>query len=449
MFVIKKLWIKILVYLLSVAFLSVLLTTALNSFYLDGLLRQFVREREEERDQKILSHIETTYEETGDWKKVRELTPMICMTLNACTKIVDRNKVLIFDYCMNSNSSGPHYSDEKAKIMPIFARGERIGTLYINPEPHRWIWNEQYIFYHKVMQRAIVLIGLFSFAVISLSSPFLARMLVRPLGRIREVISRYTEGEKSARIKDIPSDEFGALAEAFNKMVERIGNLESCRKQLTSDVAHDLRTPLATMQGTIEAMQDGVIPASRENLGSLEEEVQGMTSLIEELQELAELDDPALNLDLRHESLISLVDESLRRIKPALEEKGVATDFLTDGESLVVLADRKKMGRVFYNIFQNALKFTPAGKHIVVKTCGEDKMAHVSIKDEGVGIDEKDVPFIFDRFYRAERSRSGRSSGLGLAIAKNIMDLHEGRIEVKSKTGEGTEFIISLTQAEG
>jgi len=273
--------------------------------------------------------------------------------------------------------------------------------------------------------------------------------ITSPLRKLRRAASAIANGDLQQRVDIRSRDEFGELGSTFNRMAESLEDAEQQRKHMVADVAHELRTPLAAIQATLEGMQDGVLPLDREQIDALHEETDLLNRLVGDLRLLSLADAGQLQLERQ---IISPVDFLLRvaeRAKPHFAAKGVdlETDIPDDLPTVMIDADR--MAQVLNNLINNALRYTPAGGKIILKAARSGRWMQFLVMDSGSGISAADLPHIFDRFYRGDKSRSRASggSGLGLAITKQLVEAHDGRIEVQSPTnpdGSGTTFRISL-----
>ena len=219
---------------------------------------------------------------------------------------------------------------------------------------------------------------------------------------------------------------------------------EKLRRRLTADVAHELRTPLATLQSHMEAMIDGVWEPDTARLTSCHEEIMRISRMVGDLEKLSKYESENLILHREAFDLSELVQHIIKNFETEFMSKHVSLDF--KGEVSPVFADSDKISQVIVNLLSNALKYSPAGKTVQIIVAHDKNWTVLKIKDTGIGISSEDLPHIFERFYRADKSRNRESggSGVGLAIVKAIVDAHGGKISVSSVMNEGTEFTVSL-----
>ncbi len=310
---------------------------------------------------------------------------------------------------------------------------------------------------HDLLLLTILLI--FS-AVISLFfAIFLSQSLVSRLRALLGVARQVAGGDLTARVEVNSRDEIGELSTEFNGMVERLremqeqrAKLEASRRELIAAVSHDLRTPLASMRAMIEALNDGVVTDSdtvQRYLNTIQSETQHLATLIDDLFELSQIDAGALKLHLEPTSLADLVSDALESMSPQAEKKKVKLEGQVEGEMPRVPLDAPRMQRVLYNLIQNAIRHTPQDGTITLTVRGATDGVELTVMDSGEGIPETDLPHIFDRFYRGERARTresqhGPGAGLGLAIAKGIVEAHGGSISATSEPGQGAIFHVML-----
>ncbi|WP_376789066.1 ATP-binding protein [Thermoflexus sp.] len=274
--------------------------------------------------------------------------------------------------------------------------------------------------------------------------------LVRPLRALQQAARRIATGDLGTRIPAQDAGELGEVAQAFNRMAEALARAEQQRRQMLADIAHELRTPLGILQGHLEALIDGVLPLELEQVAQIHDEVRHLARLVEDLRLLTLAEAGQLRLDREIVDLKRLIEETVDGIAFQAAEKGLHLEVELPAELPPILADPTRVRQVLMNLLTNAVRYTPSGGQIVVRAQDLGDGVQVSVRDTGIGIAPEDLPHVFDRFYRAERSRSRADggSGLGLAIAKHLIEAHGGRIGVESTPGEGTCFFFTLPRSE-
>ncbi|MDP2663598.1 MAG: ATP-binding protein [Dehalococcoidia bacterium] len=277
-----------------------------------------------------------------------------------------------------------------------------------------------------------------------------ALRITKPLRRLAEASSKIAAGDLSQRVAVSSRDELGELALSFNSMAETLGRNEETRRHMVSDVAHELRTPLTVLQGNLEGMLDGVVPLDRSTIAALHGETKLLSLLVSDLRELSLAEAGQLKLHRSLTNLASLIEKSARKIASEAERRGIRLDTGPSGGSPLVDLDPDRIGQVMDNLLSNALRHTSAGGRIALELketqSVEGHWAQVSVTDSGSGISPEDLPLVFERFFRADRSRSRSTggSGLGLAIVKQLVEAHGGKVWAESQPGQGSAFRFIL-----
>jgi signal transduction histidine kinase len=278
-------------------------------------------------------------------------------------------------------------------------------------------------------------------------------------GRISDVQSaaqRLSDGDLSTRIPISGTDEVASLAATFNQMAgqlqeaaEKQKEVERLRSDLIAWVGHDLQTPLASMRAILEALADGMVDdpeAVQRYLKTAQRDIRSLSLLIDDLFQMAQIDAGGLQLDLASNSLSDLISDTLESFTELAARRGISLDGTVEPDVDPVRMDAARVGRVLNNLVGNALRHTPAQGKVEVTARRNGHGAEVIVSDSGEGIRPQDIPYVFDQFYRGEKSRSRATggAGLGLAIARGIVRAHGGEIHVESELGKGTRFIFSL-----
>lgn len=299
------------------------------------------------------------------------------------------------------------------------------------------------MFTHSV-HRYILWTSLGAFSLGALLSFVFTRMVLRPLHQMTDTARLISAGDYSSRVEAGSRDEIGELASAFNHMADNLERIERLRRDMVSDVAHELRTPLTNIRGYLEALQDGVVPPTRETFELLQEETLRLTHLVEDLLQLARADAAKTSLYLEEVDISELTRRVLKSFDVELARKRIALETELNG-SFYARADREKIAQVIENLLKNALQYTPEAGSIFIRLQSSQKEIRFTIENSGPGISASDLPFIFERFYRGEKSRSRDygGTGIGLSIVKELVEAHQGKVEVQS-TIDGTLFSFSL-----
>ena len=279
--------------------------------------------------------------------------------------------------------------------------------------------------------------------------------LGRPLEEILNAIDAAAEGDLSARAPENPSGLFSELTARFNKMVAELERADQQRRNLTADIAHELRTPLHILQGNLEGVLDGVYQPTPEHIQDTLEETRLLARLVNDLQTLSLAESGQLPLHPRRFQLAGLFEDLAASFSKQAAAQGVDLKANMPDAELEMTADYDRINQVLSNLLANALRHTPAGGRVTLEATRSPDPARgvqIIVEDTGEGIAAEDLPFIFDRFWRGDRSRkrgSHAASGLGLSIARHLVQAHGGRIEVESEVGVGTRFRVEGLEVWG
>ena len=280
---------------------------------------------------------------------------------------------------------------------------------------------------------------------------FLSVRIVRPIARLAVAAERIAHGSYGERVSVTGSDELAVLASAFNDMAAALESAELRRRQLLSDLAHELRTPLATIDGYLEGVRDGVVPASAETWAVLETESGRVRRLVADLQKVSRAEERQLDLRVRSVPVATIVDAAVAAAEPAYASKDVRLETLVSGRLPKLAVDPDRIGEVLGNLLDNALRHTPQGGSVEIRAERHGGDVALTIADTGEGIAPEHLDRVFERFYRVDsgRTRDRGGSGIGLAIARALVEAHGGRIRAESDgPGMGARFVVSLP-AEG
>jgi len=279
----------------------------------------------------------------------------------------------------------------------------------------------------------------------------------QPLGEIFNAIDSVAEGNLSVRVSENKSDMFSELIKRFNKMLEELELANQQRRNLTADIAHELRTPLHIIQGNLEGLIDGVYEPTPEHINNTLDETKLLARLVNDLQTLSLAETGQLPLHPTRFLLADLMQDLTSSFSSQAASEGIDLQTKVNDPNQEISADYDRLNQVLSNLIANALRHTPSGGKISLEAdivpvggsiVGGERGVRIKVTDTGAGIASDDLPFIFDRFWRGDKSRSGRAnSGLGLAIAKQLIQAHGGTIEAQSEVGKGTSFMIELPEA--
>ncbi|MFN8452389.1 MAG: ATP-binding protein [Anaerolineae bacterium] len=444
---------------LALKWIATLLLTSLVGVVLVGLfayrttVTEFDRLRLEQAQATFVDEVTTYYQANQTWSGVdawlRSLTSGADQhdrfPSQLCA-LVDADGTVIVD-------SGPYHVGDQVSAqqseqgIPIVIDGQPVGTVLLaapppGPDPRE----QQYL---DRTNQALLIGAVGAGAVALLVGLVLSRLFLRPLTELTAAIRAMRQGDLSQQVRVRTRDELGELAQTFNQMSMDIHRANQLRKQMTADIAHDLRTPLTVISGYLEGLRDGTLKATPQRFEAMYNETVLLKRLIDDLRTLSLADAGELKLVYQVAQPGELLEQVRQSFEPLALEKQVALQVETDESLPDVQVDRERMAQVLANLVSNALRYTPAGGTVTLKARRHENDVQLIVSDTGSGIAEDQLPNIFERFYRTEESRfeSQGESGLGLAIAKSIVEAHHGTIAAESRVGAGTTITVTLRPA--
>lgn len=323
--------------------------------------------------------------------------------------------------------------------------GTAVETIAMGPLEHTFL---------SSVHKSLIWVGISIMAVGLVASYALARSITVPLRNLSRAAEQIAQGNFGQNVPVETRDEVGYLANIFNRMSETLEVNTKLRQQLLANIAHELKTPLAVIQGHLEGMVDGVIETSKEQLSSLHDEAIRLNRIINDLRDLSLAEVHQLALEKQLADINQIVNRAVTMLKPLADDKGIDITCTLTTSLPKTAVDVDRMSQVFYNILVNAIRYSPDQGRIVVATVLTEtenrQWTMVSVTDSGPGIAPEDMPYLFDHFYRGDKSRDRKSggSGLGLAIVKQLVENHGGKVTVDSTLGSGSVFQVLLPLEE-
>lgn len=306
----------------------------------------------------------------------------------------------------------------------------------------------------QAVTEAIVAGTLTALVIAIILGSYISRRVVAPIQEMMRASIRIADGHYGERVESYGKepapeelDELGRLATNFNRMATTLEQTEARRMELIGNVAHELRTPLSSIMGYMEGLMDGVLTADIVTFQKVHREADRLQRLVLDLEELSRVEAGAFTLQLHPVSVASLVTAAVDRLRSQFEDKQVALEVDLPGDLPPVRADEDRLGQVLLNLIGNALQYTPANEGVFLRAQRIGEMVAISVTDTGIGIAAEHLPRLFDRFYRVDNSRSrvGGGSGIGLTIARHLVEAHGGEISAASDgLGKGSTFIFTV-----
>ncbi len=352
--------------------------------------------------------------------------------------------------------AGQLTEQERAEAVAIETGGQVVGYLTFSAPSPAELEAPAQVFLDR-FNRFVLEAGLIAMAIGAVVGLFVARGLAAPLGELAAAARQIAQGKLDRRVPTKGTDEVADLARAFNEMAGGLQQAEMLRRNMVADIAHELRTPLTVIQGNLKAILDDVYPLEKTEIATVYDETLILNRLIGDLRELAQAEAGQLSLSVRPTDVAPVVSSAVALFDETARQKGIELDVSVPPDLPQAQADPDRVRQVIQNLLANALQHTPAGGRVTIQasvtgdqSLHPDRSPLLTVSDTGPGIAAGDLPHVFDRFWRAERSRSRErgGSGLGLAIAKHLVEAQGGQIGVESQEGAGSSFWFTLPCAQ-
>lgn len=456
--------------LLSFVSLSFILVGAFSWITLNLLESHFadyVRERQESELEEYSTDLENLYQQNGTWEENSQAIQRVgrnALQQSVIVRIFDEDGQLLWspsaseeedaknkvqDHLLHMEQMvGGMESDYVQSRSPLYDGTEEIGMMEIQ-SVGPYAYTEHDALFISDMESKLVLVAFFSLLIPLFFALLVAKKLSSPIVTINDFTKEIAKGHYSSlSLEETGIREIDDLLVSVNDLSLQLQHQQKIRNRLSSDIAHEIRTPLTTLKGNIEAMIDGVWEISEERLYRCYEEVSRITRLIGEIDRINELESQESQLQKTTFDLTELAQQIVDNFQPMLVENKL--NCFVSGDRVFISADRDKIHQVLTNLLANAIKFTPSGGRIDLYVSQSKGTTSFRIIDNGQGIPPEEVGQIFERFYMAEPSRNSKlgGQGIGLSIVKGIVNAHQGTISVDSIYGKGTTFTINLPKAK-
>ncbi len=460
----SKLSTKLSVGFAFIAFVTVILITLSANILINKQFEEYVAEKQKNFSDEMPLSIEPQYNsETKEWNiDYIHGFGMYALNNGYIIKLYDNNKEIIWDASNHDmtlcHKTMQNISSRMKESRPsldgefsthnyeLWQNGELVGYLdvsYYGP----YYFNDNDFHFLKVLNAIIAVVGVIAVIGAVFAGIIFAKKISVPVVSVTNITKEISNGNYNKKI-DTNEDttEIAQLVQAVNHMSYMLNEQENIRKRLTSDVAHELRTPVANVSANIEAMVEGALEPDNARLESCYNELLRITDIISDLEKLRQIENEKLVLERTSVDVKELCESVIQAFKAKLESKQISCTVNADHVSL--MADRNRLYQVMANLISNAIKYTQNGGCINVDVVDNKDFVAISVKDNGIGINESDLPFIFERFYRTDKSRNRTTggAGIGLAIVKAIVLAHGGEVSVESEEGVGSTFKVVLPQ---
>ena len=460
----SKLSTKLSVGFAFIAFVTVILITLSANILINKQFEEYVAEKQKNFSDEMPLSIEPQYNsETKEWNiDYIHGFGMYALNNGYIIKLYDNNKEIIWDASNHDmtlcHKTMQNISSRMKESRPsldgefsthnyeLWQNGELVGYLdvsYYGP----YYFNDNDFHFLKVLNAIIAVVGVIAVIGAVFAGIIFAKKISVPVVSVTNITKEISNGNYNKKI-DTNEDttEIAQLVQAVNHMSYMLNEQENIRKRLTSDVAHELRTPVANVSANIEAMVEGALEPDNARLESCYNELLRITDIISDLEKLRQIENEKLVLERTSVDVKELCESVIQAFKAQLESKQISCTVNADHVSR--MADRNRLYQVMANLISNAIKYTQNGGCINVDVVDNKDFVAISVKDNGIGINESDLPFIFERFYRTDKSRNRTTggAGIGLAIVKAIVLAHGGEVSVESKESVGSTFKVVLPQ---
>ena len=460
----SKLSTKLSVGFAFIAFVTVILITLSANILINKQFEEYVAEKQKNFSDEMPLSIEPQYNsETKEWNiDYIHAFGMYALNNGYIIKLYDNNKEIIWDASNHDmtlcHQTMQNISSRMKESRPsldgefsthnyeLWQNGELVGYLdvsYYGP----YYFNDNDFHFLKVLNAIIAVVGVIAVIGAVFAGIIFAKKISVPVVSVTNITKEISNGNYNKKI-DTNEDttEIAQLVQAVNHMSYMLNEQENIRKRLTSDVAHELRTPVANVSANIEAMVEGALEPDNARLESCYNELMRITDIISDLEKLRQIENEKLVLERTSVDVKELCESVIQAFKAQLESKQISCTVNADHVSR--MADKNRLYQVMANLISNAIKYTQNGGCINVDVVDNKDFVAISVKDNGIGINESDLPFIFERFYRTDKSRNRTTggAGIGLAIVKAIVLAHGGEVSVESKESVGSTFKVVLPQ---
>lgn len=448
-------WGIVLVTLITIFLISILANILINHEF-----SKYAAEQRKIRSQDIISSLSHQYD-CGEWDvNYVHGMGMYALYEGYVIKLYDKEGALIWDAENHDMSLCGQIMTDISKRMQesrpylkggfssqeyvLTQKGEEIGTVVIHSYGP-YFFSENEFHFLTALHISLLVTSILSLLVALLAGWILARRIADPIVKTVQVASQISAGNYKVQLDEkAKAEELETLAKAMNHMAFSLEQQDALRKRLLTDVAHELYTPLSVAGSHLELILEGIWEPTKERLQDCYEEINRISSLIAEIETLSQVENDNLKLNRAPIDLFALAEVVTRIFESESVKKGIS--FAIEGDSVVVTADNKRLYQVMVNLLSNAVKYTAKGGRIRIVARETADYGVLTVADNGIGIAPEDLPLIFERFYRTDKSRSHETggAGIGLTIVKSIVDAHGGKIEVESQVGQGSQFHVFL-----
>ena len=437
---------------------AVCLSALIVNITITNTFNKYMEDIQSKRNARLVEYFQQVYSRDGNWASSsgEEMIHEAYMS-NYCLSLLDENRKVVWEMNPNDIKYKNHImidgKEEKGvyttSTFDINVNGKTAGYILVGQYSPVLLSKED-IGFKTEINKGIVYSGVLTLAIVAIISLILSKQFSKPIKEVSNTSVNLSKGNYDSR-SNIKSniEEIRNLIDSINSLGEKLNSQDLLRKRLVSDISHEIRTPLNVLQNNIEAMIDGIIPVTTDKLNNLNDEVIRFGKLLNNLDALKQMESDEIPINLGLVNLDELLSSVISDFSIEAAEKNIQLIMNKEEKNnLTVVGDYDKLKQVFINLISNGIKFTNNNGTVWISLSSNTNVVFIEIKDNGIGIKNEDLPFIFERMYRTDKSRhKTQGSGIGLTITKKILSLHSATIDVESKENKGTTFSISMRKS--
>ncbi|WP_352419037.1 ATP-binding protein [Proteiniborus sp.] len=463
----KKLKTRFIISMISIAILSVFLVGIITNITIFKKFNDYMEEEQVDRIEDIVKMVEYSYSIDNSWSnRVLKNIANSHLIDNFDIQIKDKNGEVVLENFMNNNMMRMHNqmmgrmgrgmmrgssrsqineSTTTVKISELIVDGKRVGEVEIGYVGSFMI-SQREVDFTRGINSSILYASLISLGLALILGIHNSRVMSEPILKITNAANNIRKGDLDTNIElKNGAEELIELSSSINHLAKSLKEQQVLRKRLTTDISHELRTPLTILQSHIEAFNDGIWQPTKDKLDICRDEVIRLKKLVEQLKYITDIENHRVELEIEEVNLSQIIENVAESFRYEFDSKQIELNKQIK-ENIIIEADKDKIRQIMINLISNALKFTDSGGKVDILLKEEEKTITIEIIDNGIGIAEEDISFVFERFYRSDKSRSRKTggTGIGLTIAKSLVESHGGNISVHSQKGKGTQFVVEL-----
>ena len=450
---------KISILLVTCSFAAIVLIMIFVNLTINNIFEDYMADAQNKRYERIVTYLEEVYKNEKNWNETSgiELMHEAYMS-NYNLTLFNEKKMPVWGMDPMDIRNKIHLENMKVQDQGVYSTKEFelkyndkiVGYVEVG-QYAPLLMTEEDVTFKTSINKSIALSGIITIFIITAVSLYFSKQFSAPIKEVANMSVKLSRGEFKEK-SNIQSkiEEIVNLRNSINILADKLNNQDMLRRRLISDISHEIRTPLHVLQNNLEAMIDGVFPVSQEMLTRLNDEIIRFGKLLNNLEKLKEFESESLKLNFKFINLCNMLENIHNDFLMEAENKNISLEFQkNEVNNYYIMGDADKLKQVFINLVNNAIKFTNENGKISINLFKENNNVIVEIIDNGMGIKKEDLPFVFERLYRGDKSRHEiEGSGIGLTIVKNILDIHSASIEVISEEGKGSLFKIIFNSLE-